>query len=44
MSIMNDSEDVQLLMEFRNRYMDQWVEFLKEKNKYDEWLMFIEQY
>ena len=39
---MNDSTDVNLMMEFRQRYETEWKAFLKEQGMYDEWNKWVE--
>ena len=34
---MNDSEDVCLMMEFRQVNEDLWIKFLKERRLYSQW-------
>jgi len=33
----DDSDDVQILMEFRQENYDLWIEFLKERGQFDAW-------
>jgi len=40
---MNDSEDVMLMMEFRDTYEDQWLEFLEKHDKKKEWQDWIKE-
>lgn len=38
---MNDSEDVLLLMEFREQYLPMWESFLKSRGYLKEWKEYI---
>ena len=37
-NLIDDSEDVDLLMEFREVYKEHWYTFLKDKGMYTSWV------